>query len=155
MARDQEQQEQGEQRSEPATQGEEDTTPIPEPGFSSDIKRTRKAAVDDIEDKAQALPFALDLNPIESQEIHPVQLFAGLREEWALQPVQIDGVREDPLAVPPSDLKLPRLKIWESARLSPTTPLYESIESLEISLPPRPLLSVKPSALHVELRSVT
>lgn len=144
MARDQEQQEQGEQRSEPATQGEEDTTPIPEPGFSSDIKRTRKAAVDDIEDKAQALPFALDLNPIESQEIHPVQLFAGLREEWALQPVQIDGVREDPLAVPPSDLKLPRLKIWESARLSPTTPLYESIESLEISLPPRPLLSVKP-----------
>lgn len=144
MARDQEQQEQGEQRSEPATQGEEDTTPIPEPGFSSDIKRTRKAAVDDIEDKAQALPFALDLNPIESQEIHPVQLFAGLREEWALQPVQIDGVREEPLAVPPSDLKLPRLKIWESARLSPTTPLYESIESLEISLPPRPLLSVKP-----------
>jgi hypothetical protein len=144
MARDQDQQEQGEQRSEPATRGEEDTTPIPEPGFSSDIKKTRKAAVDDVEDKAQALPFALDLTPIESQEIHPVHLFAGLREEWAIQPVLIDDVHEEPLAVPSSDLKLPRLKIWESARLSPTTPLYESIESLEISLPPRPLLSVEP-----------
>jgi hypothetical protein len=144
MARDQDQQEQGEQRYEPATRGEEDTAPIPEPGFSSDIKKTRKAAADDVEDKAQALPFALDLTPIESQEIHPVQLFAGLREEWAIQPVLIDGVYEEPLAVPSSDLKLPRLKIWESARLSPTTPLYESIESLEISLPPRPLLSVEP-----------
>jgi len=144
MTRDQDRQERGEQRSEPVTRGEENAIPIPEPRFSVDIKKTRKAAVDDVEDKAQAFPFALDLNPVVSQEVHPVQLFAGLREEWIIQPVLIDDVHEEPLTAPSSNLKLPHLKIWESARLSPTTPLYESIESLEISLPPRPLLSVEP-----------
>lgn len=145
MAHEQNEEEQGEQRSRTERRGGEVATPIPEPRFSVDIKKTRREAIEEVDDQAQAFPFELELNPISSQQIPPSQLLAGLRDEWVIRPMLLDDVQNEILEIrSPSDLELPHLKIWESARLSPTTPLHESIDSLEISLPPRYLLSVVP-----------
>lgn len=144
MAHEQNEEEQGEQKSRPERRGGGVATPIPEPRFSVDVKKTRREAIDEVDNRAQAFPFELELNPISSQQIPPTQLLAGLRDEWVIRPVLLDDIQDEILGIgSPSDLKLPHLKIWESARLSPTTPLHESIDSLEISLPPRPLLSVE------------
>lgn len=144
MAHEQNEEGRGEQRSGPERHGGEVVTPIPEPRFSVDTKKTRREAIEEVHDQAQAFPFELELNPISSQQIHPSQMRAGLRDEWVIRPMLLDDVQNEILGMrSPTDLELPHLKIWESARLSPTTPLHESIDSLEISLPPRHLLSVE------------
>lgn len=144
MVHEQSEEDRDEQKSRPEGREDEVATPIPEPQFSVDIKKTRKEAIDQVDDRAQAFPFELELNPISSQQVSPPQLLAGLRDEWVIRPQLLDEVQNEIGGTEsPSALELPHLKIWESARLSPTTPLHEPIDSLEISLPPRHLLSVE------------
>lgn len=144
MDREQDERARSEKDSGPEKQGVDAAVPIPEPRYSVEIKKTRREAVDEVE-KAQAFPFELEGYPVTSQEVSPIQLLAGFRDSWTVHPLSFDEVQEGfGGAESPSDLILPRLKIWESARLSPTIPHQQPLQNLEISLPPRQLLSVEP-----------
>lgn len=145
MAKDQDEIQRSETETASGESGQEPATPTPEPHFSVDVKKTRREAVEEKPEMARALPFKLNLDPVSSQEIPSIQVLAGLRDDWAIQPILLEegkGELDKPLS--PSDFELPHLKIWESAKLNPTTPLHKSVNSVEIRLPPRRPLSVKP-----------
>lgn len=95
MVHEQSEEDRDEQKSRPEGREDEVATPIPEPQFSVDIKKTRKEAIDQVDDRAQAFPFELELNPISSQQVSPPQLLAGLRDEWVIRPQLLDEVQNE------------------------------------------------------------
>lgn len=155
MDRDPQKAERKEQISGPKRHERGVASPIPEPRFEVGKKKVRKESVEEA-DKARALPFELDLNPISSRNIPPLQLLAGLRDDWTLQPESLDNLQTEFVdIISPTTLEIPSLKIWESARLSPTTPLHKTIDTLEIRLPPRILLSVEPMEVNLGAEDVS
>lgn len=120
-------------------QSKERTNPIPEPRFSVNVKKTRQEVTTQETQAPLRLPFKLEPMIVSSKLVSPLRLLAGLREDWELRPVSPEW---DDFEIKP-ETPVPRLNIWESPRIHPTTPLHDTVESVEINLPPRPLLSVE------------
>lgn len=116
--------------------------PIPEATFTTQRKKVRRIMVEEGEDKAQVIPFAISPSDISSEEIGGLWLRVFGPEEWVLDPPKIDL-----LPVSPSpDLETPRVRIWEDAKLKPLSTGLKTVSTSEIGLPPRPLLSMVESS---------
>ncbi|WP_058991488.1 hypothetical protein [Haloarcula sp. CBA1127] len=120
------------------------TDPIPEPSYSVGVKKTTAEAIDNAQ-KPQRFPFEIQPHVITSEPLPVVRHKPGLRETLNIPPITIEtGGSFSDETHPEIDPAVPRLRIWESARIQPVTPLHSSLESVEVGLPPRNLMQVEP-----------
>jgi len=121
-------------------QNREQAEPAPEASFTVGVKKTRRKLVAESEDEPQVIQFEIEPSRVSSRVVTPPQLRSAERSPWSLHPVQIDGSEFEPEEVLP-----PILQMWEEAHLDPPSITFDRIQSVEIGLPPRPLLSVSQS----------
>lgn len=118
--------------------------PIPEPSYSVGFKKITAEAIDNAQ-KPQRFPFEIQPHIITSEPLPVVRHKPGLRESLRITPVTIETGRSfSDETCPEIAPVVPRLRIWESARIQPITPLHSILESVEVGLPPRNLMQVEP-----------
>jgi hypothetical protein len=114
------------------------TEPIQEATFSTHRKKVRRKLVESAEENAQVVPFKINSPQVSSREVLSPPLRVLKPDSWEFQPPDIEALR---ISAPPT-LGLPRVRIWEEARLKPLAVNLQSFSPAEIGLPPRPLYSV-------------
>lgn len=118
-------------------QKQEQPEPISEALFTVGVKKTRRKLVTKSKDRPLSIQFEIEPSRVTSQVIELPELRSAERSPWSLHPVRIDASTFESEEVLP-----PILQVWKEAHLHSPSITFDEIRSVEIGLPPRPLLSV-------------